>query len=177
MQEAHENILYSFIQIVFLIYLFDLIILHSWKQGGVKFGESEIKEWNDFPYIHLSLKNWSENQINDLLNLYTTLKGFIYVILCPRAHIPIFAGWVTMFHLLFHISQLHPRSDVLEPNANIGVLLVEFFELYGRNFNYQKTGIKIKDGGCYVKKTEIQGVHNQSFLCVEDPWTKGTFTE
>lgn len=70
-----------------------------------------------------------------------------------------------------------PRSDVLEPNANIGVLLVEFFELYGRNFNYQKTGIKIKDGGCYVKKTEIQGVHNQSFLCVEDPWTKGTFTE
>lgn len=126
MQEAHENILYSFIQIVFLISLFDLIILHSWKQGGVKFGESEIKEWNDFPYIHLSLKNWSENQINDLLNLYTTLKGFIYVILCPRAHIPIFAGWVTMFHLLFHISQLHPRSDVLEPNANLGVLLVEF---------------------------------------------------
>lgn len=104
MQEAHENILYSFIQIVFLIYLFDLIILHSWKQGGVKFGESEIKEWNDFPYIHLSLKNWSENQINDLLNLYTTLKGFIYVLLCPRAHIPIFAGWVScfIFFSIFH---------------------------------------------------------------------------
>lgn len=37
--------------------------------------------------------------------------------------------------------QLHPRQHF--ETANLGVLLLEFFELYGRNFNYERTGISI----------------------------------
>lgn len=40
-------------------------------------------------------------------------------------------------------------------NVNFGVLFVEFFEFYGRNFNYLKIGIRIKDGGVYLAKDDI----------------------
>lgn len=62
-------------------------------------------------------------------------------------------------------------------NINIGVLLIEFFELYGRNFNYLKTGIRIKDGGCYVAKDEVQknmlDGYRPSMLYIEDPLQPG----
>lgn len=58
-------------------------------------------------------------------------------------------------------------------NANIGVLLIEFLELYGRKFNYMQTGIRIKDGGRYIAKEEMQKEmvdgHRPSLLCIEDP--------
>lgn len=73
--------------------------------------------------------------------------------------------------------QLHYREDVRSPNINIGVLLIEFFELYGRHFNYLKTGIRIKDGGCYVAKDEVQrnlmDGYRPSMLYIEDPLQPG----
>lgn len=72
--------------------------------------------------------------------------------------------------------QLHPRHKVYE-NANLGVLLMEFLELYGRKFNYMKTGISIKNGGRYIPKEELQREmidgHRPSLLCIEDPLTPG----
>lgn len=66
------------------------------------------------------------------------------------------------------------------PNINIGVLLIEFFELYGRHFNYLKTGIRIKDGGCYVAKDDVQrnmDGYRPSMLYIEDPLQPGTSGE
>lgn len=67
------------------------------------------------------------------------------------------------------------------PNINIGVLLIEFFELYGRHFNYLKTGIRIKDGGCYVAKDEVQknlmDGYRPSMLYIEDPLQPGRNSE
>lgn len=54
------------------------------------------------------------------------------------------------------ILQLHPRVNAGNNRANLGVLLIEFFELYGRHFNYLKTGIRVKDGGSYVPKDEVR---------------------
>lgn len=80
----------------------------------------------------------------------------------------------------YFISQLHYREDVCSSNSNLGVLLIEFFELYGRNFNYLKTGIRIKDGGSYVAKDEVQkGMldgYRPSMLYIEDPLQPGTHT-
>ena len=56
--------------------------------------------------------------------------------------------------------QLHTRTDPCKPNANLGVLLIEFFELYGRHFNFMKCAIRVKDGGSLVSKEEIQKVFN-----------------
>ncbi|XP_076964400.1 terminal nucleotidyltransferase 4B-like [Callospermophilus lateralis] len=72
---------------------------------------------------------------------------------------------------------LHPREDACIPNTNYGVLLIEFFELYGRHFNYLKTGIRIKDGGSYVAKDEVQknmlDGYRPSMLYIEDPLQPG----
>ncbi|XP_055010830.1 terminal nucleotidyltransferase 4B isoform X1 [Boleophthalmus pectinirostris] len=81
-------------------------------------------------------------------------------------------GSYSLFLMAVSFLQLHYR-DVCSPNINIGVLLIEFFELYGRNFNYLKTGIRITDGGCYVAKDEVQknmmDGYRPSMLYIEDP--------
>ena len=59
----------------------------------------------------------------------------------------------------------------------MGILLIEFFELYGRQFNYWETGIRIKDGGAYVNKTMMQkdmdNGYRPSVLSIEDPLKPG----
>jgi DNA polymerase sigma len=62
---------------------------------------------------------------------------------------------LTSIHGLDFLLQLHPRINAGSPVANLGVLLIEFFELYGRHFNYMKTAIRIKDGGNYLPKDEV----------------------
>lgn len=78
---------------------------------------------------------------------------------------------------LSHMSQLHPRIDTRRTNINLGFLLIEFFELYGRDFNYMKTGIRVKNGGAYLSKEEMlkaMGSGNRpSMLCIEDPIQPG----
>ncbi|PNI38526.1 PAPD7 isoform 4 [Pan troglodytes] len=73
--------------------------------------------------------------------------------------------------------KLHPRIDARRADENLGMLLVEFFELYGRNFNYLKTGIRIKEGGAYIAKEEIMKAmtsgYRPSMLCIEDPLLPG----
>lgn len=75
------------------------------------------------------------------------------------------------------VLQLHPRIDARRADENLGMLLIEFFELYGRNFNYLKTGIRIKNGGAYIAKEEIMKVmtngYRPSMLCIEDPLLPG----
>lgn len=74
-------------------------------------------------------------------------------------------------------SQLHPRIDTRRANINLGILLIEFFELYSRDFNYMKTGIRVKNGGAYLSKEEMlkaMGNGNRpSMLCIEDPIQPG----
>jgi non-canonical poly(A) RNA polymerase PAPD5/7 len=70
--------------------------------------------------------------------------------------------------------QLHPRIDPRSQCNNLGQLLIEFFELYGRCFNYMKTAIRIQNGGSYVPKEDIlkqfsASGYRSSILCIEDP--------
>lgn len=61
--------------------------------------------------------------------------------------------------------QLHPRIDARSMQANLGVLLIEFFEMYGRCFNYMKTAIRIRNGGCYLPKEEILKQFSTGIFC------------
>ena len=71
-----------------------------------------------------------------------------------------------LFALLLH--QNHSREDVDSPEANLAVLLIEFFELYGRQFNYDTTAIRITDGGSYFNKVRCRNTWRQvqSFDCI-----------
>lgn len=69
--------------------------------------------------------------------------------------------------------QMHPkiRRGEIEPEKNLGVLVMEFFELYGCYFNYEEIGISIRNGGSYFSKRQ-RGWYDSSrglLLSVEDP--------
>ena len=91
----------------------------------------------------------------------------------------VFTGGISSYSLILmciSFLQLHPRQNF--KNVNLGVLLLEFLELYGRKFNYLTTGISIKNGGRYVPKEILQKEMNAdllypSILCIEDPLTPG----
>lgn len=111
-----------------------------------------------------------------LAKLVMVLKQF----LLQRDLNEVFTGGISSYSLILmciSFLQLHPRPEKLNGNVNLGVLLIEFFELYGRKFNYVKAAIRVKNGGCYVSKDEIQKEMNDgyrpSMLCIEDPLTAG----
>ncbi|XP_048371876.1 terminal nucleotidyltransferase 4A isoform X2 [Sphaerodactylus townsendi] len=121
--------------------------------------------------------------IKDYMKKYSLLPYLILVLkqfLLQRDLNEVFTGGISSYSLiLMAISflQLHPRIDARRSDENLGMLLIEFFELYGRNFNYLKTGIRIKNGGAYVAKEEILKAmtygYRPSMLCIEDPLLPG----
>lgn len=121
--------------------------------------------------------------IKSYLKKYTVLPPLIFVLkqfLLQRDLNEVFTGGISSYSLiLMAISflQLHPRIDTQRTNINLGILLIEFFELYGRDFNYMKTGIRVKNGGAYLSKEEMlkaMGSGNRpSMLCIEDPIQPG----
>lgn len=121
--------------------------------------------------------------IKDYVKKYPVLPYLIFVLkqfLLQRDLNEVFTGGISSYSLILMVIsflQLHPRIDARNPNENLGVLLIEFFELYGRHFNYLKTGIRIKNGGAYIAKEEIMKSMSNgsrpSMLCIEDPLLQG----
>lgn len=122
----------------------------------------------------------SAELIKKFIDKFPVLPKLVYVLkqfLLERDLNEVFTGGISSYSLILmciSFLQLHPRQDgVRSVNANLGVLLIEFFELYGRKFNYVKTGIRIRDGGKYIDKDEMQKEmidgHRPSMLCIEDP--------
>uniref|UniRef100_UPI00358FA802 terminal nucleotidyltransferase 4B-like isoform X2 n=1 Tax=Myxine glutinosa TaxID=7769 RepID=UPI00358FA802 len=120
----------------------------------------------------------SAELIREFVQMYPLLPHLVLVLkqfLLQRDLNEVFTGGISSYSLILMIVsflQLHPRSDAKSPRANLGVLLIEFFELYGRHFNYLKTGIRIKDGGCYIAKDDMQKEmdgYRPSMLYIEDP--------
>ncbi|KAJ7087544.1 hypothetical protein B0H15DRAFT_922935 [Mycena belliarum] len=58
--------------------------------------------------------------------------------------------------LVISFLQMHPkiRHAQIDPDKNLGVLVVEFFELYGNRFHYEEVGISLRDGGSYFGKRQ-----------------------
>ncbi|XP_067929695.1 terminal nucleotidyltransferase 4B-like [Watersipora subatra] len=120
----------------------------------------------------------SVKYIKDFLTTYPNLKYLVLILkqyLLQRELNEVYTGGISSYCLLYLIIsflQLHPHFNPQDPNRNLAVLLIEFFELYGCNFNYNKVGIRIKDGGGYVQKqllTNLYGGNAPSFLYIEDP--------
>lgn len=73
---------------------------------------------------------------------------------------------------------MHPklRRNEIDPMKNLGVLLMEFFELYGGIFDSERTGISLREGGNYFHKHsrgwEAKDQHNREQrekFSIEDP--------
>ncbi|XP_053697857.1 non-canonical poly(A) RNA polymerase protein Trf4-1-like [Sabethes cyaneus] len=124
----------------------------------------------------------SAELIKDFKRKYPVLAKLVLVLkqfLLQRDLNEVFTGGISSYSLILmciSFLQLHPRAN-LHQTTNLGVLLLEFLELYGRKFNYMKTGISVKNGGRYIPKEELQREmidgHRPSLLCIEDPLTPG----
>eukprot|EP00618_Florenciella_parvula_P040271 CAMPEP_0119537248 /NCGR_PEP_ID=MMETSP1344-20130328/49962_1 /TAXON_ID=236787 /ORGANISM="Florenciella parvula, Strain CCMP2471" /LENGTH=133 /DNA_ID=CAMNT_0007579679 /DNA_START=130 /DNA_END=528 /DNA_ORIENTATION=- len=59
----------------------------------------------------------------------------------------------------------------IAPNDNLGGLLLDFFDLYGRKFNYTTTGISVMGGGSYFRKSDRGWLNHgrPQLLAVENP--------
>ena len=82
-------------------------------------------------------------------------------------------GSYSVVCLAISFLQMHPkiRKGEIDPELNLGVLVIEFFELYGLHFNYDEVGISLRDGGTYFNKRQ-RGWHaeyKRNMLCIEDP--------
>ncbi|XP_078395207.1 terminal nucleotidyltransferase 4A isoform X3 [Cetorhinus maximus] len=155
---------------------------HSIKVPIIKLTDQETEVKVDISFnVETGVK--AAQFIKDFVKGYPVLPYLILVLkqfLLQRDLNEVFTGGISSYSLiLMAISflQLHPRIDARRPSVNLGVLLVEFFELYGRHFNYLKTGIRIRSGGAYVAKDEIMknmtNGYRPSMLCIEDPLVPG----
>jgi DNA polymerase sigma len=69
--------------------------------------------------------------------------------------------------------QNHPliQMKMIDPEENLGVMFMEFLELYGRNFNYDQVGITLASQGCYYDKKVMDRFNAQKpfLLSLMDP--------
>lgn len=71
------------------------------------------------------------------------------------------------------ISFLQLYADTkFNENLNLGDLLLRFLELYGRKFNYETTGISVRNGGKHLTRNELPcGLINgqKQIFCIDNP--------
>ncbi|KAG0337953.1 hypothetical protein BG004_007424 [Podila humilis] len=84
----------------------------------------------------------------------------------------------TVITMILSFLQMHPiiQQRLIDPMDNLGVLFVEFLELYGTCFHYAKVGLSIRHGGSYFDKVQnpvgplnTHARPGQLLLCCEDP--------
>lgn len=110
---------------------------------------------------------------------YPPLKKLVIVLkqyLLEKKLNEVFYGGISSYSLILMVIsflQLHSRIDARYANCNLAILLIEFFEFYGCQFNYLKTAISIKGDGTYISKDKAVTDFPPSILCIEDPLTPG----
>ncbi|CAG5892220.1 unnamed protein product [Menidia menidia] len=163
----------------------EMIIKELWPTADVpiiKLTDQETEVKVDISFnVETGVK--AASFIKDYVKKYPVLPYLIFVLkqfLLQRDLNEVFTGGISSYSLILMVIsflQLHPRIDARNPNENLGMLLIEFFELYGRHFNYLKTAVRIRDGGSYVSKDEIMKTmtngYRPSMLCIEDPLLPG----
>ncbi|KAJ2518285.1 hypothetical protein GGI11_002912 [Coemansia sp. RSA 2049] len=119
------------------------------------------------------------------------LRSIVLVIkqfLAQRSMNEVYTGGIGSYAitlLAVSLLQMHPRilSGGLRPEDNLGILLIEFFELYGKRFNYDNVCISVLEAGQYLDKRR-KGFYNIAqpyLLSIEDPCdtsndvSKGTY--
>lgn len=125
------------------------------------------------------IRSWLEEQ-RGLRELVLIVKQFLHARKLNSVYNGGLGGFTTIC-LVYSFLKLHPKilSNEIEPLDNLGVLLIDFFELYGKNFAYDDIGISLNDGsnkgapfGYFRKKDypELLRLERNTFtLCIQDP--------
>ncbi|KER25682.1 hypothetical protein T265_14168, partial [Opisthorchis viverrini] len=121
--------------------------------------------------------------IQDYMRTFPCMPYLVFVLkqfLLQRNLNEVWTGGLSSYALILMVVRFLQdtiSSKWVSENVNLGTLLLEFFELYGRLFNYSKTAIRVTDRGEYVQKEVVlqNMVHSvrPSILCIEDPLCPG----
>lgn len=129
--------------------------------------------------------------IESWIQKYPSMRYFVYVIkqfLAKRRLNEVHTGGLGGFAVICMVTSFlanHPRiqSNDINVDDNLGVLLIEFFELYGKSFNYYDVALCMSGDMRYKRKSynsHLQG-QNPFSLAIEDPndntnnLSRGTF--
>ncbi|KAG8813456.1 hypothetical protein FRC19_002408 [Serendipita sp. 401] len=110
--------------------------------------------------------------IKKYLDRFPALRSLILVVkayLNQRGMNEVYKGGLGSYSIIclaISFLQMHPkvRLGEINPSENLGVLVVEFFELYGFFFNYNGVGVSINNGGSYFLKKQ------RGWLDLAKPW-------
>ncbi len=117
--------------------------------------------------------------VNSWLRKWPHIRPLIIVVkhlLMQRGMSEVFSGGLGSYSIIIMVIsflQLHPKVQrgEIEPGRSLGVLLLEFLELYGKNFGYDNCGISIRGRGGYFSKARRgwKDERRPFMLCIEDP--------
>ena len=96
--------------------------------------DSYIRKFPPFPFLVMVLKQFLF--LHDLHEVY--YKGI--------------SSYCLVLMVVSFLQLHYPAVDWKRDRVNFGVMLLEFFELYGKRFDTSKCAIKVADGGEYEKK-------------------------
>ncbi|KAG0345868.1 hypothetical protein BG004_002897 [Podila humilis] len=102
----------------------------------------------------------SAQKVKDLMAVTPILRPLTLLVkhfLLTKNMNEVFQGGIgsyTTMIMILSFLQMHPKiqQGLINPMDNLGVLFLEFFELYGTCFNYSKVGLSVSDGGFYFDK-------------------------
>lgn len=119
------------------------------------------------------IRNWLDNTPG-LRELVLVVKQFLKSRRLNDVHTGGLGG-LSIVCLIYSFLYLHPklRTDEIEPMENLGVLLMDFFELYGKNFAYDNVALSFEDDiPTYMPKSHWRALlpSRSSFaLAIQDP--------
>lgn len=154
----------------------------------VKFTDVRTRYTVDISFNQDSGVDGSEH-IKSLVNRFPALRPLLLVMkqfLVVRGLNEVYMGGLGSYALTLLIAsflRLHPmlQSKWIRQDLNLGVLLIEFMELYGKLLNYDQVGVSLLNGYFLKEKRGWLNGKKSSLLSVEDPYeqendvTKGTF--
>ncbi|EST06226.1 PAP/25A-associated [Kalmanozyma brasiliensis GHG001] len=117
--------------------------------------------------------------VNSWLRKWPHIRPLILVVkhlLMQRGMSEVFSGGLGSYSVIIMVIsflQLHPKVQrgEIEASRSLGVLLLEFLELYGKNFGYDNCGISVRGRGGYFSKARRgwKDERRPFMLCIEDP--------
>ena len=119
------------------------------------------------------IRGWLQEQPG-LRELVLIVKQFLHARRLNDVHTGGLGGY-SIICLVYTFLRLHPRviTGDIDPLENLGVLLIDFFELYGKNFGYDDVGISVKETEArYIPKEEhpdLVAGRPRFSLVIQDP--------